>query len=576
MLEGSDDVVSYGGRVYRYDDMRKIFQEEGVFESMARNVESAIKLSVEPPKGFLEKTGHTIADWMEYVNDVGEGLQERERAGLALTLVELGAEPRVAARLATKTLFDYLTSTAPSERYLPFVMFFTYWSFTKNSNRAVINAFFDGGWSGHRLSLMRRTVDYSADAANELLYGYVTDPYGIDVDALTDEGYSNYLAMRATVEKHYGGVEKVPLDVRMAMRAIMAGGSSYIINDGKVWQLSTRAAEIARDSQAFQNKKSATEVSAITGERLPARMDTETAYIPKPDRSAEPSYLGGLTTLMIPLTEEPRQSRSEVSQLQQYMKMASPDHPFVELILPETYVQSAIRSVGSVVAFGILMAHGGINDASGLLSGAGPAVFDESGAHVATFKNAARQYVDPERAVLLPEVADLVFGMGEARPIRIHRLFGAVLNAGGISVASTKASDDPYSLSLESPNIPTDAQKAELKAATERNLLPIGSEAAGGAVIPQHYYLPPQWGVAIQSTPGLNELNTYLLQYNDYLDLHPGASPLERAASPEYARLLSAARLTLGIQVVEPHRSKVARQEETTRPSETKEPPKPR
>ena len=115
-----------------------------------------------------------------------------------------------------------------------------------------------------------------------------------------------------------------------------------------------------------------------------------------------------------------------------------------------------------------------------------------------------------------------------------------------------------------------------MKAATERNLLPIGSEAAGGAVIPQHYYLPPQWGVAIQSTPGLNELNTYLLQYNDYLDLHPGASPLERASSPEYARLLSAARLTLGIQVVEPHRSKVARQEETTRPSETKEPPKPR
>lgn len=567
LMDGADEVlyIPKTGQFYHYGQLRQTFMESGVSEGLAKNIESAFKRSVEPPTGLKGRAAERVASYMEYVEDCLDAVNERERFGQALTLVELGVPPRMAGQLTTQALFDYTTSMTGAERSWLMNLFLPYWAFIKNATRATINSMFSP-WQAHRLALLRRATEYGADAAAELAYGWITDPYGIDVSALTEEGYANYLTMRETIEGRYGGVEKVPMDVKLAVRAAFGGNSSYMIDKGRIFEFTSRVGELLRDTQADARLKDK--------DGRPARMDTESAYIPRPDRSGEPTYTREFFALPLPSRMNPgetprRLAKGEArSNMQRYMDLASPDHPFIELLLPETYVQSGLRQSLGVAAGLVEAVTAGINLGVGVVTHS-PTTMDTAGQAYFTYENLMRQIVDPERALVLPDAAKELFGMGDPPPYHVHAIIGEALTGLGISHLEVDAAKDPFQVSLETGE-PVDPELADrLAAAAAANQLPPGEEGAGAGLKATRHYIPSFWGQVARSIPGFEEFNKALLNYNDYLDLHPGASPLERAASPEYRAVVTAARNITGVMTVEPHRSLDALREEPRRATDT-------
>jgi len=560
LLDGEKTVFNMGGKVYSWEDLRQIALEEGVFDSMPASLESAVRRSVRAPVTATEKVGDRLASYMEYVSDVQEGVAERERAGMMLTLMELGVNPRVAARMTVKTMFDYVTSVASGERSMLISLFEPFWPFLKNASRSLINNFFTG-YGAYRIGLLRRASERSVDAINELIYDSIVDPYGVDVSALSDEGSDNYYEMRRIVEAKYGGVEKVPLNVKLSIGAVFAGQTSYFLHDGKLFYMKSRIGEIAAGTN--NNNKLSPYLDRLG---LPARLDTEDAVIPRPDRSSSSSFYRDLYAITLPVTM--------TKQTQRYMEMAAPDHPFIEFLMPETYVQTAVRRMGSLTALAVLGAYGLFDTATGFFNGSAPTTGEMEGLNWTRAGNITEQILDPERALLLPQAYSVLFDDDNSQPYRIHPIMAKALSTIGVSHLEVNAAQDPFAVTFDTSQ-PTSKEAVASAEAISKNQLPGESdEKLGASIKTTRHYLPAHWGLIIQSIPELDGFNKELLRYNDDIDLKPGSGPLERSASVGYAIAASAFRVVFGLSTAEPHRSKTALREEPRKDTTTTNPNK--
>ena len=98
-------------------------------------------------------------DLYRVAQDIAEGWSERERFGAMLTLVEMGFEPRVAARITIKALYDYAGSMSKWDRSFIINMFLPFWAFQKNANRQLIDTVFSP-WGAYRLGVIRRSWEH--------------------------------------------------------------------------------------------------------------------------------------------------------------------------------------------------------------------------------------------------------------------------------------------------------------------------------------------------------------------------------------------------------------------------------
>ena len=211
-------------RFYNYDDIRKIAVEEGIFASFdTRELERAIKTGVRvEAKQFLDDMGkagsplfaakervrNTAGFFTDNVAKTAEAWSERERLGAMVTLMEIGMEPRQAARLVIDGLFDYAGSMSKLDRSALVSLVFPFWAFQKNANRLILRQLATPE-GAYRMGVLRRSYTVSADAITELLYERVADPYGLDVDRMPPELQDRYYFLRSAIENGYGPLDEL-------------------------------------------------------------------------------------------------------------------------------------------------------------------------------------------------------------------------------------------------------------------------------------------------------------------------------------------------------------------------------
>ena len=206
-------------RFYNYDDIRRIAVEEGVFASFdTRELQRSIKtgMRVEADAFFKNTDGigsaagrrvkETLGFFTDNVAKTAEAWSERERIGALVTLMEIGMEPRQAARLVIDGLFDYAGSMSKIDKNMVVSALFPFWAFQKNANRLILRQLATPA-GAYRMGVLRRSYTTSAEAITELLYERVADPYGIDADRMPPELQDKYYFLRNMIENGYGPLE---------------------------------------------------------------------------------------------------------------------------------------------------------------------------------------------------------------------------------------------------------------------------------------------------------------------------------------------------------------------------------
>ena len=206
-------------RFYNYDDIRKIAVEEGIFASFdTRELQRSIKtgMRVEADAFFKNTDGigsaagrrvkETLGFFTDNVAKTAECWSERERIGAMVTLMEVGMEPRQAARLVIDGLFDYAGSMSKFDRHMLISSLFPFWAFQKNANRLILRQLATPA-GAYRMGVLRRSYTTSAEAITELLYERVADPYGLDAERMPPELQDKYYFLRNMIENGYGPLE---------------------------------------------------------------------------------------------------------------------------------------------------------------------------------------------------------------------------------------------------------------------------------------------------------------------------------------------------------------------------------
>lgn len=508
ILDGRDEVIRVGDTFYNARDLRKIMVEEGVFSSFdVSELEAAVNqlgkqimLKAENSGKF---TGPQLAKLQERltaaVSDMAEAWGERERIGAAVSLMEQGMDPRAAARLSVKALFDYGGTMSKGDRHWMVSVMLPFWAFQKNANRMVLNNMFSPA-GAYRMSVLRRTPEAAGDVITELLYDAVTDPYGVDTSAMPEDIKDEYFAARKRIEDQFGGKPSdVPEEVKLQMRAWLRGHDR--------WTSKRTIHTVEEDMRKmFQDAGFPREaVSQYTVRKRP--------------KAARPQWLRDRAGIAIP---------QAVTQANKDLIEASTnvtgEYPYLEVFMPDSTFNSGYRHM-----LGVLTAYA---ELGGLLSNV---VDDDSALDLDQPLTLLKEAVaDPERA---PIVSDIVRGATgrDAMPVRVHPVMAELYHQAfpGAELIRVPAIKDP----LGGP--PTEEEK-ELR--SERTYLLGGTPS-----------------ILFRQTPGLAELNKMMLEQISLAGLGGEAlRPLEERTL--LGQLAGAARIATGAQVEGISRARTAKQ----------------
>ena len=241
IMRGADEVIVVGTRAYKAKDVRRVFLEEGIFASFdTRALEGIIRneqrlLRQRAGEGATSAKIRSIyknledLDARRLVENTAEAWSERERTGLAVTMMELGFDPRQAARLTIDALYDYAGSMSRLDRSILVNLMYPFWAFQKNANRHMFN-YILSPWGAYRLNVARKIGQYGPEYLSWVLYELTIDPYGIDTQALSEEKpdvFMNYMQFRNTIENGYGRIETLTKE----QRRMIADGGGAIAQD---------------------------------------------------------------------------------------------------------------------------------------------------------------------------------------------------------------------------------------------------------------------------------------------------------------------------------------------------------
>ena len=433
ILEGVDEYIRVGDKIYNSRELRDIATQEGIFSSfdtraLRRNIKEAqashIKKMADENPGAISRGKGLLEDWTQMVSDTAEAWSERERLGAMVTLMEAGMAPRDAARLSVKALYDYAGSMSKTDRLWWINMILPFWAYQKNANKQVFDALFSP-WGAYRLGVIRRSYDYGSEYLTALLYSYTVDPYGVVADKLPPDIAENYWAYRNSIEngygpidsmkpqlremlertfgpldkvdaetknrieKGYGGVENVPLSVRRAMRMIFQD-RSVVVEEGQVYELD--------------------HILTKAKERL--SLGTGAYTLPKFDKSKRPSHLRYMAGIGI--TPEMTENTVRYYNL---VKLWNPDHMYSELMLPESTINAGMRHITGTLSAMFLVSEAFVPVTRLVQNEEAPPTRKYTDTRA--LKNLADDIFPIDRA---PVVAPLLseIGMMEAPPVRVH------------------------------------------------------------------------------------------------------------------------------------------------------------
>jgi len=509
VLDGTDEIIQVGDTFYRARDLRKIMVEEGVFSSFdvseltsaVRQLGEQILLNARKSGTFTQDQLAKYQEWFTFaVSDMAEAWGERERIGAAISLMEQGMDPRAAARLSVKALFDYGGTMSKADRHWMVSMILPFWAFQKNANRMVFNNLFSPA-GAYRMSVLRRTPEAVGDLVTELLYDSVTDPYGIDSSSMPPELKDQYFAARKIIEDQFGGKPSdIPQEVRMQMRAWLRGHNSWV--DGK-------------NLRFVDNDV----IELLEGSGLP-RAEVAKFSVRRRPKEARPSWLRDRPGIAIP---------QAVTQANKDLIAASSnvtgEYPYLEVFFPDSTFSSGFRHMGAT-----LTAYGQMAE---LITGAVPT---DSGIefNVQVLNNLRESIADPDRAPILGDTLRAMSGR-DAMPVRVHPV-----------IANLYELTFPNSELIRVP-----AMKDTLGGPATEEEKTLRSERV--------YILGGMPSFLFRQSPVIAEANQLLLKQMNPALL--GGTPLtDMEQRTALGILAGSARIATGLQVEEFSRAKTARQ----------------
>lgn len=139
VLDGLDDTVMLGGRLYKYSDIRDAWVKAGVFEGFDV---AELHQSLQQDAPGVWKRAMDIATQQKAIQDIAEGIATRKRVGLGLTLLEEGMSLEAAGKGVVDALYDYKYSMSAGDKHWITKTFLPFWAWQKNANRQMIGAAF--------------------------------------------------------------------------------------------------------------------------------------------------------------------------------------------------------------------------------------------------------------------------------------------------------------------------------------------------------------------------------------------------------------------------------------------------
>jgi hypothetical protein len=554
ILEGVEGTIVVGDRVYSIKDLRNIAVEEGIFASLdTRELQNAI---LREGQIIADSTGvrmvgasksasilSVLEPLMEDVRNISEAWAERERLGAMVTLMEQGFDPRVAARLTIDALYDYSQTMTKADRAWYVSVVFPFWAFQKNANQAVFNLAFSP-LGAYRMMCIQRARMRGTELLTELLYNEVGDEYGVDVKSMPPELQQSYYSIITKVEQTYPN--GVPLDVKMAMRLLLSGRPGDIYG-GTETGLSA-AIRTMRESGAFGD------LSVF-----------EPFVAMRPEKSARSSYMRDRPGIAI------SPERNELTRFY-YSLVGSNDHSYVELLLPESFIESGMRHISYVTAAYIVLAAKAGNKI-GLVP-------SDTGIEEVNWFTAVSPILDIERSPILGPILNEYMSGGVGYPKRVDTRLanfatgtGKVLADGLTMVHPTlgKMVDDMFGTTfIRVPEVGDPIAMAvangtdirEIAAERLEEIRQLQEKYPDSAILRQErrYLSPGLWSTIFENSP-LGELNRWMLSMP--------ATEMEKLSTSTY--MMSWARTVLGLDVVEVSGSRTARQEEPQKLKPTKE-----
>lgn len=543
VLEGLDGGFRAGGKVYSYREIRRIAVEEGVFASfetrelqnaILREGELIIRQTTEGPvlasgtnKG---RAASILSDWQNSVKDVADAWSERERLGTMITLMEAGHDPRTAARITIDALYDYSQTMTKADRGMLVSILFPFWAFQKNANAQIFNMLFSPS-GAYRMMAIKRARERSADLMTAILYGDVTDEYGVDVESMPPELQDSYYAVITAFEESFG-VDGPPPEAKQAMRLLLAGRAMDIVG-GKLVTTSPTIIQLQQSGALAEIEK------------------FQAFAVAEPSQAGRASFMRDRAgvAVSVPRTEAVRTA----------MALLGDDHAYMEIFWPDSVIEAGMKYHTQVAASMLLMGAYGA-DFMGLVD------LKEEGLEGVSPLRVLEPVADPTRS---PVVAAIASGeiLGSAPPkrlaplltpegmVKIHPLVGKMMDDYyGAAFLRLPKEVDPFIVNEQ-------GQLTELPPDMQERIRALQQEYPDiGVIKDQRYYVfGGKWAVAFDASP-LGELNSLLLQWEE--------EPLQRADIR--GEILRWARGAAGVDVSLTAPSRTVKYEEPTKPSETR------
>lgn len=191
VLEGTDEVFRLGDRMVSGKQLRDAAVRGGVLDSqaaalVAEETERGVKILDEAAK-LSSLPGRASEVVKESVQDVVEGIGERQRVGLFVSLVERGADPEEAAEGVVRALYDYKYSLSEGERTGLMRWLLPWWAWQKNAYRQMTDTLLSP-MGAYKVKVMTTAPDSVAEWASWFGEERDVDPLGVRVGAM-DEGH---------------------------------------------------------------------------------------------------------------------------------------------------------------------------------------------------------------------------------------------------------------------------------------------------------------------------------------------------------------------------------------------------
>ena len=542
ILRGGDTMILIGGRPYKAQDVRDHFLGAGIFASfdtsqLGTKIQNVGHLFLDEAAkaGMPRRAFKYVKDNIKgATEDLAEAWSERERIGLALTLMEAGIDPRTAARITIDALYDYAGSMSKADRHFLVGCFFPFWAFQKNANRQLFDTIFSPE-GAYRLGVMRRVHDKGSDAISELLYNASVDENGIDVDALPPELRQSYFAFKNQVYENLTPDGRVSPMLREEMRMFVANSSIGFYGG----QMLSSTAPLSDELRAIADQLKDPE----TGEPIPIDLRALSSYyVPRTDRSSMASYQRNRISVRWPYTppdyedvardpEIPKEFRDNMKTWLDLYRMRNPDAPYAALFLPETSYMASYNHFAHLISFGLLLA--------GEVEKLGDKWFtdEDDGADIISPLVPFEALVNPARS---PMLKDPMAAAGMTKPGMPKRISASVVHWAeylNIMVLELDEKDDPWSL------VEPEGDEAPDLSQYDREPLSLVKE---GKV----YYLAPGIPSMAFENSGLQEINNFML-------LAERTGP-ERAAGLR-GQMQRAIRVATGLELKDISRAKSAR-----------------